>query len=210
LLSKLLSYFIKEKNMKKSWIVIIVIVVVLIGFYSMFKGTYNNMVTKGESVDAQWSQVENVYQRRADLIPNLVNTVKGYATHEKETLEGVVEARAKATSVNIDASNLTPQSMQAFQKAQDGLSGALSKLMVVVEKYPDLKANQNFLDLQAQLEGTENRIAVERKKFNEKVREYNTYIKTFPNNLYAGMFGFTQKPYFKAAQGSDKAPEVKF
>ncbi|RLD91296.1 MAG: LemA family protein [Bacteroidetes bacterium] len=196
--------------MKKSWIVIIVIVVVLIGFYSMFKGTYNNMVTKGESVDAQWSQVENVYQRRADLIPNLVNTVKGYATHEKETLEGVVEARAKATSVNIDASNLTPQSMQAFQKAQDGLSGALSKLMVVVEKYPDLKANQNFLDLQAQLEGTENRIAVERKKFNEKVREYNTYIKTFPNNLYAGMFGFTQKPYFKAAQGSDKAPEVKF
>ncbi len=196
--------------MKKSWIVIIVIVVVLIGFYSMFKGTYNNMVTKGESVDAQWSQVENVYQRRADLIPNLVNTVKGYATHEKETLEGVVEARAKATSVNIDASNLNPQSMQAFQKAQDGLSGALSKLMVVVEKYPDLKANQNFLDLQAQLEGTENRIAVERKKFNEKVRDYNTYIKTFPNNIYAGMFGFAQKPYFKAAQGSDKVPEVKF
>ncbi len=196
--------------MKKSWIIVIVIVVVLIGFYSMFKGTYNNMVAKGESVDAQWSQVENVYQRRADLIPNLVNTVKGYATHEKETLEGVVEARAKATSVNINASNLTPQSMQAFQQAQDGLSGALSKLMVVVEKYPDLKANQNFLDLQAQLEGTENRIAVERKKFNEKVREYNTYIKTFPNNLYAGMFGFAQKPYFKAAQGSDKVPEVKF
>jgi len=196
--------------MKKSWIIIIVVVVVLIGIYSMFKGTYNNMVTKGESVDAQWSQVENVYQRRADLIPNLVNTVKGYATHEKETLEGVVEARAKATSVNIDASNLNPQSMQAFQKAQDGLSGALSKLMVVVEKYPDLKANQNFLDLQAQLEGTENRIAVERKKFNEKVREYNTYIKTFPNNMFAGMFGFVQKPYFKSAQGSDKAPEVKF
>ena len=196
--------------MKKSWIIIIVVVVVLIGIYSMFKGTYNNMVTKGESVDAQWSQVENVYQRRADLIPNLVNTVKGYATHEKETLEGVVEARAKATSVNIDASNLNPQSMQAFQKAQDGLSGALSKLMVVVEKYPDLKANQNFLDLQAQLEGTENRIAVERKKFNEKVREYNTYIKTFPNNMFAGMFGFAQKPYFKSAQGSDKVPEVKF
>ncbi len=196
--------------MKKSWIIIIVIVVVLIGLYSMFKGTYNNMVTKSEGVDAQWSQVENVYQRRADLIPNLVNTVKGYASHEKETLEGVVEARAKATSVNIDASNLNPQSLQAFQKAQDGLSGALSKLMVVVEKYPDLKANQNFLDLQAQLEGTENRIAVERKKFNEKVREYNTYIKTFPNNIFAGMFGFTQKPYFKATQGSEKAPEVKF
>jgi LemA protein len=196
--------------MKKSWIIIIVVVVVLIGLYSMFKGTYNNMVTKSEGVDAQWSQVENVYQRRADLIPNLVNTVKGYATHEKETLEGVVEARAKATSVNIDASNLTPQSMQAFQQAQDGLSGALSKLMVVVEKYPDLKANQNFLDLQAQLEGTENRIAVERKKFNETVRVYNTYIKTFPNNIFAGMFGFAQKPYFKSAQGSEKAPEVKF
>jgi LemA protein len=196
--------------MKKSWIIIIVIVVVLIGLYSMFKGTYNNMVTKSEGVDAQWSQVENVYQRRADLIPNLVNTVKGYATHEKETLEGVVEARAKATSVNIDASNLTPQSMQAFQQAQDGLSGALSKLMVVVEKYPDLKANQNFLDLQAQLEGTENRIAVERKKFNETVRVYNTYIKTFPNNIFAGMFGFAQKPYFKSSQGSEKAPEVKF
>lgn len=196
--------------MKKSWIIIIVIVVVLIGIYSMFKGTYNNMVTMGESVDAQWSQVENVYQRRADLIPNLVNTVKGYATHEKETLEGVVEARAKATSVNIDANNLNPQSLQAFQKAQDGLSGALSKLMVVVEKYPDLKANQNFLDLQAQLEGTENRIAVERRKFNEKVREYNTYIKTFPNNMFTGMFGFTPKPYFKAVQGSEKTPEVKF
>jgi len=196
--------------MKKSWIIIGVIVLVVIIFYSMFKGTYNNMVTKSESVDAQWSQVENVYQRRADLIPNLVNTVKGYATHEKETLEGVVEARAKATSVNIDASNLNPQSMQAFQHAQDGLSGALSKLMVVVEKYPDLKANQNFLDLQAQLEGTENRIAVERKKFNETVRVYNTYIKTFPNNILSGMFGFANKPYFKAQQGSEKAPEVKF
>ena len=196
--------------MKKSWIVIIVIVVVIIGLYSMFKGTYNNMVTKSEGVDAQWSQVENVYQRRADLIPNLVNTVKGYASHEKETLQGVVEARAKATSVNVDASNLNPQSLQTFQQAQDGLSGALSRLMVVVEKYPDLKANQNFLDLQAQLEGTENRIAVERKKFNERVREYNTYIKTFPNNIFAGMFGFTQKPYFKSTQGSDKAPEVKF
>jgi LemA protein len=196
--------------MKKSWIVIIVVVVVIIGLYSMFKGTYNNMVTKSEGVDAQWSQVENVYQRRADLIPNLVNTVKGYASHEKETLQGVVEARAKATSVNVDAGNLNPQSLQAFQQAQDGLSGALSRLMVEVEKYTDLKANQNFLDLQAQLEGTEIRIAVERKKFNERVREYNTYIKTFPNNIFAGMFGFTQKPYFKSAQGSDKAPEVKF
>jgi LemA protein len=196
--------------MKKSWIVIGIIIVVLIGLYSMFKGTYNTMVTMSEAVDAQWSQVENVYQRRADLIPNLVNTVKGYATHEKETLEGVVEARSKATSINVDASNLDAQSLQKFQQAQDGLSQALSKLMVVVERYPDLKANQNFLDLQAQLEGTENRIAVERKKFNEKVRAYNTYVKKFPNNIFAGMFGFEKKPYFKADTGVEKAPEVKF
>jgi LemA protein len=196
--------------MKKSWIVIGIIIVVLIGLYSMFKGTYNTMVTMSEAVDAQWSQVENVYQRRADLIPNLVNTVKGYATHEKETLEGVVEARSKATSINVDASNLDAQSLQKFQQAQDGLSQALSKLMVVVERYPDLKANQNFLDLQAQLEGTENRIAVERKKFNEKVRAYNTYVKKFPNNIFAGMFGFEKKPYFKADTGAEKAPEVKF
>ena len=196
--------------MKKSWIIIGVIVLVIIILYSMFKGTYNNMVTMSEAVDAQWSQVENVYQRRADLIPNLVNTVKGYANHEKETLEGVIEARSKATSVNVDASNLDAQSLQKFQAAQDGLSQALSKLMVVVERYPDLKANQNFLDLQAQLEGTENRIAVERKKFNEQVRAYNTYIKKFPNNMFAGMFGFEKKPYFKADAGADKAPEVKF
>ncbi len=196
--------------MKKSWIVIGIIILVIIGIYSMFKGTYNNMVTMSEAVDAQWSQVENVYQRRADLIPNLVNTVKGYATHEKETLEGVIEARSKATAVNVDANNLDAQSLQRFQQAQEGLSQALSKLMVVVERYPDLKANQNFLDLQAQLEGTENRIAVERKKFNEKVREYNTYIKKFPNNIFAGMFGFEKKPYFKADTGAEKAPEVKF
>jgi LemA protein len=196
--------------MKKSWIVIGIIIVVLIGLYSMFKGTYNTMVTMSEAVDAQWSQVENVSQRGADLIPNLVHTVKGYATHEKETLEGVVEARSKATSINVDASNLDAQSLQKFQQAQDGLSQALSKLMVVVERYPDLKANQNFLDLQAQLEGTENRIAVERKKFNEKVRAYNTYIKKFPNNIFAGMFGFEKKPYFKADTGVEKAPEVKF
>jgi len=196
--------------MKKSWIVIGVIILIVLGLYSMFKGTYNNMVTMSEAVDAQWSQVENVYQRRADLIPNLVNTVKGYAGHEKETLQSVIEARSKATSVNVDAGNLDAQALQRFQQAQDGLSQALSRLMVVVERYPDLKANQNFLDLQAQLEGTENRIAVERKKFNEKVREYNTYIKKFPNNLFAGMFGFDKKPYFKAEQGASKAPEVKF
>lgn len=196
--------------MKKSWIIIAVIVIFAIIIYGWFKTTYNTMVAMDEGVKSQWAQVENVYQRRADLIPNLVNTVKGYATHEKETLEGVIEARSKATSVNIDANNLTPQSFAAFQQAQQGLTQALSKLMVVVERYPDLKANQNFLELQAQLEGTENRIAIERKKFNEVTQAYNTYIKLFPKNLLAGMFGFHQKPYFKATEGAEKAPEVKF
>jgi LemA protein len=196
--------------MKKSWIIIAVVVVLGFILYSMFKGSYNEMVTESENVDAQWSQVENVYQRRADLIPNLVNTVKGYAGHEKETLEGVIEARAKATQTNINVGEMTPQKMAAFQQAQDGLSSALSKLMVVVEKYPDLKANQNFLELQAQLEGTENRIAVERKKFNEATRTYNTLIKRFPKNLMANLFGFEAKPYFAAQQGAEQAPEVKF
>ncbi len=171
---------------------------------------YNKMVSLDESVTSQWSQVENVYQRRADLIPNLVNTVKGYAEHEKETLEGVIEARSKATSVNINPENLTPQTLQQFQGAQDGLSSALSRLMVVVERYPDLKANQNFRDLQAQLEGTENRIAVERRKFNETTKQYNTYIRKFPMLLYSGMFGFEKKNYFEAAAGTEKAPEVQF
>ncbi len=194
--------------MKKS--VIIIVVLVILGFvgYSYVKGLNNNMVTKSEDVSAKWSQVENVYQRRADLIPNLVNTVKGYAAHEKETLEGVIEARAKATSVNVNAGDLNAQSMQAFQNAQQGLSSALSKLMVVVERYPDLKANQNFLELQAQLEGTENRITVERQKFNETTRDYNTYIKLFPNSMFAGMFGYESKPYFEAQQGSEIVPEV--
>ena len=196
--------------MKKSWIIIIVIVVVGFIIYSSLKNSYNSMVVAEEGVTAQWAQVENVYQRRADLIPNLVNTVKGYASHEKETLEGVIEARSKATSVNIDANNMTPQMFQQFQQAQDGLSQALSKLMVVVERYPDLKANQNFLDLQAQLEGTENRIAVERKKFNDSTRAYNTLIKRFPKNLMANMFGFDTKPYFQAQEGADTAPEVQF
>jgi len=196
--------------MKKSWIIIAVLVIFAIIIYGWFKTTYNTMVAMDEGVKSQWAQVENVYQRRADLIPNLVNTVKGYATHEKETLEGVIEARSKATSVNIDANNLTPQSFAAFQQAQQGLTQALSKLMVVVERYPDLKANQNFLELQAQLEGTENRIAIERKKFNEVTQAYNTYIKLFPKNLLAGMFGFHQKPYFKATEGAEKAPEVQF
>lgn len=196
--------------MKKGWIIIIVIVLLTFVLYSWFKGSYNTMVTQSEAVSGQWAQVENVYQRRADLIPNLVATVKGYAAHEQETLEGVIEARSKATSVNIDANQLTPETFQQFQQAQEGLTQALSKLMVVVERYPDLKANQNFLELQAQLEGTENRIAVERMKFNEVTQNYNTYIKMFPKNLLAGMFGFSPKPYFEAQKGAEKAPEVQF
>lgn len=171
---------------------------------------YNSMVSKEEAVTAQWSQVENVYQRRADLIPNLVSTVKGYANFEQETLTAVVEARSKATSVTVDPSKLDAEGIKNFQAAQDQLSGALSRLMVVVEKYPDLKANENFLQLQAQLEGTENRISVERKKFNEVVQEYNTYIRKFPNNLIAGMFDFDKKAYFEADQGAEKAPKVEF
>jgi LemA protein len=168
------------------------------------------MVTMDEGVTAQWAQVENVYQRRADLIPNLVATVKGYADHEKETLQGVIEARSKATSVTIDPSNLNAASIQQFQAAQDGLSSALSKLMVVVERYPDLKANQNFLELQTQLERTENRISVERRSFNTAAQNYNTYIRTFPKNLYASMFDFEKKAYFTAQEGAETAPQVEF
>lgn len=196
--------------MKKSWIVLIVVVVLIFLGYSSVKGTYNTMVAGSEVVDAQWAQVENVYQRRADLIPNLVATVKGYAEHEQETLEGVVNARAKATSTTIDAGGMNAASLQQFQQAQQGLSSALSRLMVVVEKYPDLKANQGFLDLQAQLEGTENRITVERKRFNDAARNYNVSIKTFPNNIFAGMFNFDEKAYFQAVQGAEKAPKVEF
>jgi LemA protein len=171
---------------------------------------YNKMVEMDEQVTSQWAQVENVYQRRADLIPNLVNTVKGYAAHESETLEGVIEARSKATSINIDPKNLTPETIQQFNQAQEGLSSALSRLMVVVESYPDLKANQNFLDLQAQLEGTENRITVERQKFNQTTQTYNAYIRKFPQVIYSGWFGFEKKTYFEAQQGAEKAPEVQF
>lgn len=189
---------------------ILMIAMVLIGAMSLQSCQYNSMIEKQEAVTAQWSQVENVYQRRADLIPNLVSTVKGYADFEKETLTGVIEARAKATSVNIDPSKLDASSIQKFQAAQDGLSSALSKLMVVVERYPDLKANQNFLELQAQLEGTENRIAVERKKFNESVQGYNTYIRKFPNNLVASMFDFEKTAYFEADEGASTVPDVQF
>jgi len=171
---------------------------------------YNSMVEQEENAITQWANVESSYQRRADLIPNLVNTVKGYAEHEKETLTAVMEARAKATSVNIDASNLTAENIQQFQAAQSGISGALGKLMMVSERYPDLKANQNFLELQAQLEGTENRINVERNKYNEAVGSFNKTIKKFPNNMFNMMYGFEAKARYEADQGSEKAPEVEF
>lgn len=196
--------------MKKTWIVLAVIAVILLLAYSSVKNSYNSMVTMQEGVTAQWSQVENVYQRRSDLIPNLVSTVKGYADFEKETLTQVIEARAKATSVTVNPEKLDAQSLKNFQDAQSGLSSALSRLMVVVEKYPDLKANQGFLDLQAQLEGTENRITVERQKFNESAQAYNTLIRKFPKNIFAGMFGFEKKAYFEAEKGAEKAPQVKF
>lgn len=196
--------------MKKTWIVLAVIALILVVAFSSIKGSYNNMVNMEEGVTAQWSQVENVYQRRADLIPNLVNTVKGYAEFEKETLTQVIEARAKATQTTVNPGNLDAQSLQQFQDAQAGLSSALSRLMVVVEKYPDLKANQGFLDLQAQLEGTENRISVERMKFNQTAQAYNTFIRQFPKNIWAGMFGFEKKAYFAADAGANKAPTVTF
>lgn len=189
--------------------VVLIIVVALSGMFLSGCG-YNRMVDMEEQVTSQWSQVENVYQRRADLIPNLVNTVRGYASHEQETFVEVIEARAKATSVNVDADNLSPQAIEQFNQAQQGLTSALSRLMVVVEQYPDLKANQNFLDLQAQLEGTENRIAVERRKFNEVTQTYNAYIRKFPQVIYSGWFGFDKKEYFEAQEGSERAPEVQF
>lgn len=173
-------------------------------------GSYNGMVNKDQSANEAWANVESAYQRRMDLIPNLVNTVKGYANFEQETLTKVVEARASATQVKIDPSNLSPEKLQEFQAAQSGVTSALSRLLVVSENYPDLKANQNFLDLQAQLEGTENRINVSRNRFNETVREYNSSIKRFPNNLIAGIGGFTAKGFFEAQEGAEKAPEVKF
>jgi len=196
--------------MKKTWIILAVIAVLLLLGYSSVKNSYNSMVTGEEGVTAQWSQVENVYQRRTDLIPNLVNTVKGYADFEKETLTQVIEARAKATQVTVDPNKLDAQSIQKFQDAQSGLSSALGRLMVVMEKYPDLKANQGFLDLQAQLEGTENRITVERQKFNESAQAYNVLIRKFPKSIFAGMFGFEKKAYFEAEKGAEKAPQVQF
>ncbi|MFU8842346.1 MAG: LemA family protein [Bacteroidales bacterium] len=198
------------KTVSKKWIFLGVVVILAIILYSSIKGTYNNMISKEEAVTAQWAQVENVYQRRVDLIPNLVATVKGYANFEQETLTRVIEARSKATSVTIDPTNLNEASLQQFQAAQDGLGSALSRLLVTIERYPDLKANQNFLDLQTQLERTENRITVERMNFNEQARDYNAFIRSFPKNIYASMFGFEKKAYFKAKEGADQAPEVQF
>jgi len=171
---------------------------------------YNTMVEKQEATESAWANVENQYQRRADLIPNLVNVVKGYAKHESSTLQAVIEARSKATSVQIDPSNMTEADLEKFQQAQDNVSSAMSKLMVVVEAYPELKANENFRDLQVQLEGTENRIAVERRKFNETAQDYNKYIKSFPELITAKIFGFDPKPYFKAQAGAETAPQVNF
>tara|TARA_B100000678_G_scaffold170861_1_gene142598 strand:- start:329 stop:919 length:591 start_codon:yes stop_codon:yes gene_type:complete len=195
----------------KKWLIPIIIIVVLgiIG-YSLTAGVNNTAVELEEDVKASWANVESAYQRRTDLIPNLVNTVKGAADFEQETLTGVIEARAKATAVNINADNLDSASLQKFQEAQSGLSSALSKLMVSVERYPQLTATQNFSNLQSQLEGTENRINVERNRFNEKVRAYNTYIRKFPNNIFAGMFGFERMTPFEAQEGAENAPTVEF
>ena len=190
----------------KKWIWIGVVALVAIFCYT----SYNGLVTKEEGLDSAWSNVETQYQRRADLIPNLVNTVKGYAAHESETLGAVTEARARATSINLSASDLTPERLAAFQQAQADVRSALGRLIAVAENYPDLKANQNFLELQAQLEGTEDRIAVARKDFNAAAQRYNVAVRRFPSNLIAGLFGFEKKPYFEASEGADKAPEVQF
>ena len=196
--------------MKKGLKTIIIIAVIAVVIYLWFKSGYNAMVEKQETVQAQWAQVENVYQRRADLIPNLVATVKGYAQHEQGTLTAVIEARAKATGVTIDPTNITPEQLEQFQAAQDQLSGALSRLLVSVEAYPELKANENFLALQSQLEGTENRIAVERQKFNDTAKDYNQYIRKFPRNIIASLFDFEKVGYFKAQAGAETAPKVEF
>lgn len=192
--------------MKRIYLYIFAILAVL----PLTSCNYNSLVEKQQNVDQAWAQVENQYQRRADLIPNLVNTVKGYSTHESETFEKVTLARAKATSITIDADNLTEENLAKFQAAQNELSQALKSLLAVTEAYPDLKANENFMNLQTQLEGTENRIATERMRYTEAVRDYNTAIKKFPTTIYAGWFGFDAKPQFKAEEGAQKAPEVSF
>ena len=188
------------------------IVLAILGLIVLMSGcnNYNRFVTLDEDVENAWSKVQSAYQRRADLIPNLVNTVKGVADFEQETLTKVVEARSKATSVNIDPSNLTPEALQNFQQAQGQVTSALSRLLVTVERYPDLKANQSFLELQAQLEGTENRIKVERDRFNDTATAYNKTVRRFPASFFAGIFGFSQKAQFEAEAGAEQAPEVNF
>ncbi|KAA6343035.1 hypothetical protein EZS27_009253 [termite gut metagenome] len=193
--------------MKKGILISLTVLVVLVLWYMT---GYNALVSIEESVSKQWANVESQYQRRADLIPNLVATVKGYASHESETLEGVVSARAKATQVTVDAESLTPEKLQEYQAAQGELSAALGRLLMITENYPDLKANQNFLELQAQLEGTENRIQVERSRYNEITSSFNTAIRRFPRNIIASLSGFERKPYFEAEEGSQKAPNVAF
>ena len=196
--------------MKKGTITLIVVAAVLLGGFLWVKNVYNQIVVSDEYVQSMWAQVENVYQRRADLIPNLVSTVKGYAAHESETLEGVVAARSKATQVTVDPADLTPEALARYNAAQGELSNALGRLLMIQENYPDLKANQNFLELQAQLEGTENRIATERMKFNDAVKSFNTGIRRFPDNIIASMFGFEKKGYFEAQEGAQTAPAVEF
>ncbi|WP_307757885.1 LemA family protein [uncultured Mediterranea sp.] len=194
--------------MKKVTIIAIVAVVAIIAFWAI--SGYNSLVGMDENVSNQWANVETQYQRRADLIPNLVNTVKGYAAHEKETLEGVMAARSQATQIKVDPTDLTPEKLAEYQKAQGQLATALGRLLAITENYPDLKANQNFLELQAQLEGTENRINVARKNFNDAAKTYNTTIRRFPKNILAGMFGFDKRAYFEAAEGAEQAPQVQF
>lgn len=194
--------------MKKVTIIILVAVVAIIAFWAI--SGYNSLVSMDENVSNQWANVETQYQRRADLIPNLVNTVKGYAAHEKETLEGVIAARSQATQIKVDPTDLTPEKLAEYQKAQGQLATALGKLLAITENYPDLKANQNFLELQTQLEGTENRISVSRQDFNHAAEAYNRTVRRFPSNLVAAMFGFERKPYFEASEGSSAVPEVKF
>ena len=197
----------KMKSMKKSTIIIIA-VLALLAIWAVTG--YNGLVAMEENVNGQWSNVETQYQRRADLIPNLVNTVKGYASHERETLEGVIEARSKATRITVNAEDLTPEKLAEDQKAQGAVTSALGKLLAITENYPELKANQNFLELQAQLEGTENRINVARTNFNNTAKEFNTSIRRFPKNILAGLFGFEKRAYFEAAEGAEQAPKVEF
>ncbi|MCQ2065636.1 MAG: LemA family protein [Bacteroidaceae bacterium] len=193
--------------MKKTGIIIVAAIAVLVIWGIKLN---NSMVSMEEGVTEAWSNVENAYQRRADLIPNLVATVKGYAEHESKTLQDVTEARAKATSISVNAESMTAEELKAYQEAQNQVGGALGRLIAIGESYPDLKANQNFLELQSQLEGTENRINVERRNFNEAAKKYNTYIRKFPNSIIAGMRDFEKKPYFEAEEGSEKAPKVEF